>query len=74
MFRYERILKCLAKRNMHHVPKVKGTPLPNNTVHVFLFFFILLNIKKANILHNYLIYLYSRIASMYLKQILLYYY
>ena len=65
------ILKCLAKRNMHHVPKVKG---PNNTVHVFLFFFILLNFNKANILHNYSIYLYSRITSMYFKQTLIYYY
>ena len=66
-----KILKCLAKRNMHHVPKVKG---PNNTVHVFLFFFILLNFNKANILHNYSIYLYSRITSMYFKQTLIYYY
>ena len=39
-------LKCLAKRcsNMRHVPKVKGDSR-NNTV--FLFFFILLNFKKA---------------------------
>ena len=55
---------------MHHVPKVKGDPPPNNTV--FLFFFILLNIKKANIIHNYLIYLFARIANMYSKQILIY--
>ena len=75
------ILKCFSKRfindgnsccNMHHVPKVKPPPPPpHNTV--CLFFFILLNFKKATILHNYLIYLYSRIASMYFKQILICY-
>ena len=67
------ILKCLAKHHMPHVSKIQGPPPPNNTVHVFLFFFILLNFKKANILHNYLIYPYSMIANIYFKQILIYY-
>ena len=47
---------------MRHDPKVKGNPPPNNRV--FLFLFVLLNFKKANILHNYLIYLYSRICIL----------
>ena len=38
-------------------------PPPKNTV-----------FKKATIFYNYLIYLYSRISNMYIKQIVIYYY
>ena len=71
MFEYESLYNTKMFGKTFHIrrwkcamfPKLKGTPpLPNNTV--FLFFFILLNFKKANILHNYLIYLYSRICSL----------
>ena len=40
--------------------KLRETPPPLNTV--FLFFLILLNFKKATILHYYFIYLYLRIS------------
>ena len=50
----------------HHAPKVKPPPKKNT---VFLLFLIQLNFKKATILHNYFIYLYSRISIMYFKQI-----
>ena len=64
--------KMFGKTQYAPCSKVKGPPPPNNTVHVFLFFFYPVKFKKANILHNYLIYLYSRIASMYFKQTLIY--
>ena len=43
--------------------KSEGPPTQKNAV--FLFFLIMLNFKKATSLQNYLIYLYSRISSMY---------
>ena len=42
--------------NMRPVPKVKGAPPPP--------LLGLLDFKKANILHNYFIYLYSRICIL----------
>ena len=57
---------------MHHVPKVelRGTP---KTIQYF-FSFNPVKFQESNyILHEYFIYLYSRISSMYFKKIVIYY-
>ena len=56
---------------MHHVPKVNGPPPPPPKNKKFLFFFFLLILRKQINTHNYLIYLYSRLSSIYFKQILI---
>ena len=48
-------------------------PPKKKIIQYFSFFLILFNFKKATFLYNFLIYRYSRISIMYIKQMLIYY-